>query len=390
MGDMLRVWGGLVLFFVGLMQARLTWRGLYGLSLTRDRRGAGCLLALLMMGGGLVLAAVPPLQRVILCAPPALVTAMIVLLVLASWINPHMKPLDLRCPGPDDPWTCEPFSFADGDVQTPALLLRPTQPTGAAVCWVHGSGDEKAQWKWSLARALTGRGITLLAFDLPGHGAHPRQFALPDALTVVPAALSYLGSQPQIDANRIGLMGVSLGGALSIRALADAPSGSIRLPQALCLLETPCSLWVDWRTYVREALAMATLQGLAVFQESSPANLLRAYLARIRARFVEPVSWVFDDLAPSATIGHLPQLPLLIVNGQRDPIAPPDYGKRLFQRARPPRARHVVYGGSHLNLIFIPETVQLVVSWFDQHLNGTGAASNSSGSDARDERLRTG
>jgi alpha-beta hydrolase superfamily lysophospholipase len=365
----LRVFGGLVLAFLGMMQARVTWRGLWGLSLTRRCRWAGYVLALLLAFVG-TLAAVSPLPTVALCALPAALLAMVVLVLLSSWINRDMQPPDVRRPGKDDPWSCQTVTFADGAAQTPALWLKPKHPGGGTVCWVHGGGDSKALFKWVLVRALTRRGMAVLTFDLPGHGDHPLRFSLPEALTALSAALAYLTHRPDVDGERIGVMGVSLGGALTIRSLSGCGMGtsSPALPKAICLLETPCSLYLGKWLRLREALGMATLQALDILRDTSVANLLRLYRARPRPRFAESVQWVFDDLAPAKTIAGMPSLPLLIVSGGRDPIAPQEHGERLCERAKEPKECRIVRAGSHFTLIFLAETAELVGKWFAKQL----------------------
>ncbi|MFN2133393.1 MAG: alpha/beta hydrolase [Anaerolineae bacterium] len=362
-----RVYVGLTALFIGVMQLQVTRCGLRGLSLARGNRVAGHLLGAALLGGGLVAAVAPPLWLVATCALPAVVTAMALLAVLSSWINPDLAPPDARMPGSADPWTCERVWFSDNGLRTPALYLRPSQPSGAAVCWVHGTGDDKAQYKWPLVRALTRRGIGVLTFDLPGHGEHPRSFSLPGALTVVRSALTYLAGRLDVDEGRVGLMGISLGGALAIRALAEAGAAGPR-PAAICLLQTPCALWLGPVLYAREAFGVAALPALAFFADTSVANLWRAYRHHPRPRFGQPIEWVFDDLAASRYIACLPQVPLLLIYGRRDPIAPPWHGRRLFSRTRGPKEWRLVRGTSHLSLIFATQTRETVGEWFARTL----------------------
>lgn len=365
--DIARIYVGLTALFMGVMQLQVTRRDLRGLSLARGNRVAGYLLGAVLLGGGLVAAAAPPLWLVAACALPAVATAMALLAVLSSWINPDLAPPDVQVPGPADPWTCERVWFSDSGLRTPALYLCPSQPSGAAVCWVHGTGDDKAQFKWPLVRALTRRGIGVLTFDLPGHGEHPRSFSLPGALTVVPSALAYLAGRPDVDDGRVGLMGISLGGALAIRALAESSPAGPR-PAAICLLQTPCTLWLGPVLYAREAFGVAALPALAFFADTSVANLWRVYRRHPRPRFAQPIEWVFDDLAPSRYIACLPQVPLFLVYGRRDPIAPPCHGRRLYSRARRPKEWHLVAGTSHLSLTFATRTRDAVGEWFARTL----------------------
>jgi alpha-beta hydrolase superfamily lysophospholipase len=322
---------------------------------------------------GLALATAPPLHLVALCGLPAAATAGALLAGLSSWINRDLHPPDVRMPGPGDPWTCERVWFCDRGLHTPALYLRPKQPSGAAVCWVHGTGDSKAHYKWPIARALSRRGVGVLTFDLPGHGAHPRSFSLPGALTSVPSALTYLTGRPDVDPERVGVMGVSLGGALAIRALAERdPAGP--LPAAVCLLQTPCALWLSLGLYVREALGLAALPALTLFADTSVANLWHLYRSHPRPRLTHPIERVFDDLAAAHHVSGLPRVPLLFVYGRRDAIAPPRHGRRLYARAKGEKEWRLVRGASHLSLIFVTQTADTVGRWFARTLHASGRA----------------
>lgn len=362
-----RVYAGLVLLFMGVMHAGVAWRGPRGLSLTQGHRVLGALLGAALSVAGLALAAARPLSIVAWCALPAAAAAMGLLAAISSWANRDLHPPDARLPGPGDPWTCERVWFVDGGVYTPALYLHPAQPCGAAVCWVHGTGDEKAHFKWPIARALAGRGIGVLTFDLPGHGEHPRTFSLPGALTAVPAALSYLAGRPDVDAGRVGVLGVSLGGALLIRALAEASPEGPR-PAAICLLQTPCALWLGLGLFAREALGTAALPALSTLADTSVANLVRHYRRHPRPRLAQPIEWIFDDLAPARYVSRLPRVPLLLIYGRRDPVAPPQHGRRLYARAVGSKEWRLVRGASHLSLIFVEGTAQRVGEWFASRL----------------------
>lgn len=114
-----------------------------------------------------------------------------------------------------------------GRLQVPADLSGPSaqaQPAGGApaVVIVHGTGgvDAKAAL---YAHALNAAGIATLEIDMwsprglaGGWDGRPRHVkeTLPDAF----GALDYLAAQPRIDAGRVGLMGFSWGGVVSMLA----------------------------------------------------------------------------------------------------------------------------------------------------------------------------
>src|SRR5579859_3333460 len=65
------------------------------------------------------------------------------------------------------------------------------------------------------------RGMAVLAIDGPGQGEMEFEYPLrPDYEVPVSYAINYLESRPDVDAHRVGLMGVSFGGQFAVRAAA--------------------------------------------------------------------------------------------------------------------------------------------------------------------------
>lgn len=113
-----------------------------------------------------------------------------------------------------------PVSFGARAWHTAASLREPQDASlGAAIVIVHGSGgvDSRGQ---SAARALNAAGFATLELDLwAARGVQspqerPKHVAetLPDAF----AALEFLLRQPRINALRVGIMGFSWGGVVSM------------------------------------------------------------------------------------------------------------------------------------------------------------------------------
>lgn len=121
--------------------------------------------------------------------------------------------------------------------QLAGTLVSPEKPTGQAVLLLHALGASNREW-FKLVPELTAKGITVLAIDLPGHGASlmkagkPVTFkkfgradwlALPDAAE---AALRFLAKQPDVDGKRLGVAGSSIGA--NGAALAAAKDGDVK------------------------------------------------------------------------------------------------------------------------------------------------------------------
>ncbi|MGH8517197.1 MAG: alpha/beta hydrolase family protein [Panacagrimonas sp.] len=105
--------------------------------------------------------------------------------------------------------------------------------------------------------SFVSRGMAYLAVDVPGQGEAMRlqHLALPpDTERVVKALVDYLVSRPDVDANRIALQGISMGGWSAPRAASGEPrikavvmaSGSLNLGTDLFDYYPPIQERVRW------------------------------------------------------------------------------------------------------------------------------------------------
>ena len=69
------------------------------------------------------------------------------------------------------------------------------------------------------------------------------------------------------------------------------------------------------------------------------------------------LTWLFQPLAyflvsdrfsPNKTLKDLPQIPLLIIHGDNDPIVPLHHGENIFKKANPPKLFWRIEGGKHI------------------------------------------
>ena len=93
---------------------------------------------------------------------------------------------------------------------------------GAAIILLHGYGNNRVEMK-KRADVLAGQGYGVLLYDLRGHGeseGNVRAFGWQD-VEDVRAALGFLSTRGEVDAERIGILGFSIGGQIAIRASAE-------------------------------------------------------------------------------------------------------------------------------------------------------------------------
>jgi dienelactone hydrolase len=95
------------------------------------------------------------------------------------------------------------------------------------VVYVNGLDSNKELLYWSgLPAALLRRGVSTLCIDQPGSGEALRLHNLPathESEKWASKVIDYLETRPEVDAKRIGMMGISLGGYYTPRAVALEP-----------------------------------------------------------------------------------------------------------------------------------------------------------------------
>ena len=110
----------------------------------------------------------------------------------------------------------------------PALYTRaPGEGPHPVVVYCNGLDSCKEMLFWSrLPEALARRGISALSVDQPGTGEALRLQALPATAHSeqwASRAVDWLEQRPEVDASRIGMTGISLGGHFAPRAVAYEP-----------------------------------------------------------------------------------------------------------------------------------------------------------------------
>jgi dienelactone hydrolase len=106
----------------------------------------------------------------------------------------------------------------------PALFIPAARP-GPSPCLIHfGGGDSlKETLYFSIGQELRRRGLALLIVDNPGVGGAVRLrgfYSGPDTELPAAACVDYLETRPDVDPQRIGIVGLSLGGYYAPRAAA--------------------------------------------------------------------------------------------------------------------------------------------------------------------------
>jgi fermentation-respiration switch protein FrsA (DUF1100 family) len=150
-------------------------------------------------------------------------------------------------------------------------------------------------------------GFNLLTFDYRGFGRSPGEPSLDGVVADGLAALAWLRRQPGVDAQKLVVLGQSLGGATAVRVVAADPAG-------VRLLVLDCA-FSSYRGIARDAVRGSWLGWVAP-----------AALPLLPGPQQDPLT----------AIGQL-TVPVFVLHSTDDAVVPISHGKALYAAAREPK-----------------------------------------------------
>ena len=245
-----------------------------------------------------------------------------------------------------------------------------------------------------IARALNAAGYVALTFDYRGFGESegPRWRLIPqEQVNDLRAALTFLSDLPHVDAGRLALAGLSLGGSHAITAGAvDARVG------AVVAIQPPGDgeRWLrslrrhyEWQAF--EARLTADRSQRVRTGESSRVDPLEIVLPDPDSQtFLEAVYREFPQMKcdlpletadalieyrPESSIARLAPRPVLLIHGEEDRLVPAAESRRLFARADEPKQLEILSGVDHFNWVMpqaphFQQVTDLIVNFLAAHL----------------------
>ncbi|HEY0954630.1 MAG TPA: CocE/NonD family hydrolase [Roseateles sp.] len=221
----------------------------------------------------------------------------------------------------------EVVTLKDGNGLTIAGWFLPGRSGEGAVLPLHGVRGNRLQML-ARARWLQREGIASLLIDLPAHGESGGDrisFGRQEALATE-AALAWL--RTRLPAEKVGAIGVSLGGASLLFAR--------RQPELDALVLE--SVYPTINDAVQDRLAMRL--GSIASQALAPLLLVQLPLR---------LGLSTDDLRPLAAVAHV-HAPLLVASGTKDLHTRWVETERLFAAAREPKSLWAAQGAAHVDL----------------------------------------
>ena len=209
------------------------------------------------------------------------------------------------------------------------------------ILFLHGNAENISTHIMSV-HWLPVRGFNVFLFDYRGYGASEGKPSVEGVQEDANAAMRTLLARPDVDPDRIVVFGQSLGGAIAIYNVAHSPYR--RDIRALAVE----SAFASYRDIVREKLADFWLTWPLQY----------------------PLSWLISDrYSPAKAVADISPIPLLIIQGDSDPIVPVGDGKHLFELAREPKQLWIVPGGGHIEAFLKQGYRDRFVAWLKRVLS---------------------
>ncbi|MBI3043485.1 MAG: alpha/beta hydrolase [Betaproteobacteria bacterium] len=224
-----------------------------------------------------------------------------------------------------------------GNLRKPAGAARPPV---VVMCMGLDSAKEEMD---SSENVILARGMATLAFDGPGQGEGEYDFAIRGDYEVpVKSVIDYIESRGDLDAGRIGLWGVSLGGYYAPRAAAFE-----KRIKACIALSGPFE-WAD------------------IF-DRLPALTRDTFRVRSRSRTETDARKHAATLSLKGVAGNI-ACPLFIVAGKQDGIVPWQEGERLAAAASGPVERCFIEDANHVANNRVYRYRSQSADWMAKHL----------------------
>ena len=282
----------------------------------------------------------------------------------------------------------EHFTFASQEGErVPGVLLksRAGNERRPAVILLHGTGGAKTDTQIvKLSEALAARGIIAVAIDGRYHGERVRPGArgteyvaamlqayrtpgahpfLYDTVWDVMRLMDYLETRPDVDATRIGAMGISKGGMETYLAAAADPRIAVAIP----VIGVQSFRWAldhdSWQSRV------GTFQA-AVDAAAADERVTAVDAAFVRRFYDRVVPGIYSEFDAPAMLPLIAPRPLLAINGDSDPRTPlPGVQEAAAAAERAYRAanaanRFVLHIQPNTGHAFGDRAQQVALDWF--------------------------
>jgi len=277
-----------------------------------------------------------------------------------------------------------------GDIYVPDGL--PSGEQRAAVLLCHGYTGVKDLYLPDNAKTLNDAGYVVMTFDYKGWGESEgtrSRLAPYSRVADVQAAMTYLGTQPEADADRIGLYGTSYGGAtVSWTGAVDQ--------RAKCIVSVVgighgarwmsrvrrVDEWFDLQERSKEDREKRASTGESEYVDRSEILLPDRQSAELAAAARRnnpaavgtiPLEYVDDTIGfnPEWIVDKISPRPILFITSDNDRLVLPEESEQLYAHAGEPKKLVVLKGYGHYEVYTEPafsEVMAATLEWYRRYL----------------------
>ena len=277
-----------------------------------------------------------------------------------------------------------------GDIYVPDGL--PSGEQRAAVLLCHGYTGVKDLYLPDNAKTLNDAGYVVMTFDYKGWGESEgtrSRLAPYSRVADVQAAMTYLGIQPEADADRIGLYGTSYGGAtVSWTGAVDQ--------RAKCIVSVVgighgarwmsrvrrVDEWFDLQERSKEDREKRASTGESEYVDRSEILLPDRQSAELAAAARRnnpaavgtiPLEYVDDTIGfnPEWIVDKISPRPILFITSDNDRLVLPEESEQLYAHAGDPKKLVVLKGYGHYEVYSEPafsEVMAATLEWYGVYL----------------------
>ena len=277
-----------------------------------------------------------------------------------------------------------------GDIYVPDGL--PSGEQRAAVLLCHGYTGVKDLYLPDNAKTLNDAGYVVMTFDYKGWGESEgtrSRLAPYSRVADVQAAMTYLGMQPEADADRIGLYGTSYGGAtVSWTGAVDQ--------RAKCIVSVVgighgarwmsrvrrVDEWFDLQERSKEDREKRASTGESEYVDRSEILLPDRQSAELAAAARRnnpaavgtiPLEYVDDTIGfnPEWIVDKISPRPILFITSDNDRLVLPEESEQLYAHAGDPKKLVVLKGYGHYEVYSEPafsEVMAATLEWYGVYL----------------------